>query len=198
MLTTPILVLVLSTLILKEKVTILKIIGIFIGLTGAFFLIVYGQDLASGKNAILGNLLVFVNASIYSLYLIIVKRLTDKYHPLTLIKWIYSFGLLIVLPFGLLEFQEIQWQQIPVDIYWKIAFIVIFTTFLTYLFNLFALTKLKPTTLSIFIYLQPVIATVYALITKSDTLNMVKIIATLLIFTGVYIVTMSNRTKQKK
>jgi len=198
MLTTPILVLVLSTLILKEKVTILKIIGIFIGLTGAFFLIVYGQDMASGKNTILGNLLVFVNASIYSLYLIIVKRLTDKYHPLTLVKWIYSFGLLIVLPFGLSELQEIQWQQIPINIYWKIAFIVIFTTFLTYLFNLFALTKLKPTTLSVFIYLQPVIATVYALITKSDTLNMVKIIATLLIFTGVYIVTMTNRNKQIK
>lgn len=192
MLTTPILVLVLSSIILKEKTTISKILGILLGLLGAFILIVYGQKAETGKDMVLGNFLVFVNACSYSLYLIIVKRLTDKYHPLTFIKWLYLLGLIIVLPFGLPELQEVNWQYIPSQIYLKTGFIVVFTTFLTYLFNILALTKLKPTTLSIFIYLQPVIATIYALLVNSDTLNTVKIFATILIFVGVYIVTKNN------
>lgn len=196
MLTVPIVVLLLSTLILKEKVSLKKILGIAIGLCGAFVLIVYGQSINSGENPLLGNFLVFVNASLYSFYLIIVKRLTDKYHPLTFVKWIYTFGLIMVIPFGFSELQEVQWQSMSTDILLKAGFIVVFTTFFTYLFNLFALTKLKPTTLSIFIYLQPVIASIYALLTNSDSLSVVKILATLLIFTGVYMVTIVSRPKQ--
>ncbi len=198
MLTTPILVLILSTLILKEKITFLKVIGIFVGLAGAFVLIVYGQEFGVSKNVLLGNFLVFINATSYSFYLIIVKRLTDKYHPLTFIKWMYLFGLFMVLPFGFSELQEIQWQEMSNIIYVKAGFIVVFTTFFAYLFNIFALTKLKPTTLSIFIYLQPVLASVYALFTKSDSLNIVQILATLLIFSGVYLVTKSNTPKDEK
>lgn len=196
MLTTPILVLVLSTIILKEKITFLKIAGIFVGLAGAFVLIAYGQEFGTSKDALLGNFLVFINATSYSFYLIIVKRLTDKYHPLTFVKWMYLFGLFMVIPFGFSELQEIQWQKMSNTIYFKAGFIVVFTTFFAYLFNIFALTKLKPTTLSIFIYLQPVLASMYALFTKSDSLNIVQILATLLIFSGVYLVTKSNTPKQ--
>ena len=198
MLTTPILVLVLSTLLLKEKVNLTKVVGIAVGLTGAFILIMYGQSIGVGENAFLGNFLIFVNATIYSFYLILVKRLIDKYHPLTFIKWVYTAGLFIVIPFGFSELLEVQWHLLPTDIVLKAGFIVVFTTFFTYLFNLFALTKLKPTTLSIFIYLQPVIATVYALITNSDHLSTVKVAATLLIFIGVYMVTILNKPKQNK
>jgi drug/metabolite transporter (DMT)-like permease len=197
MLTTPILVLILSAIILKERITIKKVLGIFIGLIGAFVLIMYGQSLGAGKDAVMGNFWVFVNAALYSFYLIIVKRLTDKYHPITFVKWLYLMGLLIVIPFGFGELKEINWAAMPTNIYFQAGFIVVFTTFFTYLFNLFALTKLKPTTLSIFIYLQPVIATIYALLTNKDTLNVVKILATVLIFTGVYIVTTANRPKDQ-
>ena len=197
MLTTPILVLILSAIILKERITIKKVLGIFIGLIGAFVLIMYGQSLGAGKDAVMGNFWVFVNAALYSFYLIIVKRLTDKYHPITFVKWLYLMGLLIVIPFGFGELKEINWAAMPTKIYFQTGFIVVFTTFFTYLFNLFALTKLKPTTLSIFIYLQPVIATIYALLTNKDTLNFIKILATVLIFTGVYIVTTANRPKDQ-
>ena len=197
MLTTPILVLILSAIILKERITIKKVLGIFIGLIGAFVLIMYGQSLGAGKDAVMGNFWVFVNAALYSFYLIIVKRLTDKYHPITFVKWLYLMGLLIVIPFGFGELKEINWAAMPTKIYFQAGFIVVFTTFFTYLFNLFALTKLKPTTLSIFIYLQPVIATIYALLTNKDTLNVVKILATVLIFTGVYIVTTANKPKDQ-
>ena len=196
MVSTPIIVLLLSAIILKEKITIPKVVGILIGLTGAIILIVYGKSAVPGDNPILGNLLIFINASSYGLYLIIVKKLTVKYNPLTFIKWLYLFGLLLVIPFGISEVLDIQWNSIPTSIYYNIGFVIVFTTFFAYLINLFALTKLKPTTLSAFVYLQPVIATAYALLTKSDTLSSVKILATLLIFVGVYMVTSVNRAKQ--
>ncbi len=192
MVTTPILVLTFASIFLGEKITIKKITGIFIGLIGAVVLIAYGKNINNGNNEFIGNLLVLVNAASFALYLIIVKSLTSKYHPLTFAKWLYLFGLIMVIPFGIEEVREIDFEILPNNIILKIGFIVVFTTFITYLFNLLAIRKLKPTTVSIFIYLQPVIATMYALIVKSDSLNIVKVVATLLIFVGVYLVTFKN------
>ena len=192
MVTSPIIVLILSAIILKERITLIKVLGILTGLIGAVILIVYGQSITPGDNPFYGNILILVNATSYGLYLVIVKKLTQKYNAITLIKWLYLFGLILVIPFGFNEVQEINWQSIPTNIYFNIGFVVIFTTFFAYLFNLFALTKLKPTTLSAFIYLQPLIASIYALAAQKDSLNAVKIIAAILIFTGVYLVTKSN------
>lgn len=189
MVSSPILVLSFSAMILREKATRRKLGGIFIGMIGAVVLIVFGKDMGTAPNASLGNLLVFVNASSYSLYLILIKSLTQKYHPITLAKWLYLLGFLMVIPFGLEEFRAVVWQGMPEGILYRIGFIIVFTSFLTYMLNLFAIRKLLPTTLSIFIYLQPVIATIYALFRGSDQLNLVKILSTLLIFTGVFLVT---------
>ena len=195
MVTTPILVLTFSSMFLKEKAGLKKIIGIIIGLIGAVVLIAYGKKLEGGQSEFLGNLLVFINAASFALYLILVKNLTAKYHPLTFAKWLYLFGLIMVLPFGFEQVNQVDFSLLSNTIYLKIGFIVVFTTFITYFFNLLAIKKLKPTTVSIFIYLQPVIATIYALIVKSDRLNNVKIIATLLIFVGVYLVTSKSSPK---
>lgn len=189
MVSSPILVLSFSALILREKATKRKLSGIFIGMVGAVVLIVFGKNIGSATNASLGNLLVFVNAASYSLYLILIKSLTQKYHPVTLAKWLYLLGFVMVIPFGIQEFNMISWQDLPRGILYRIGFIVVFTSFMTYILNLFAIRKLLPTTLSIFIYLQPVIATSYALFTGSDELNLIKVLSTLLIFAGVFLVT---------
>ena len=190
MVTSPILVLIFSSILLKEKLVQRKIIGIFIGLIGAIILIIYGNNSdTDARNRTLGNLLVFINAASYGLYLVLVKNLIKKYNPIVFIKWLYLFGLLFVTPFGFMELTEVHWQIMPTSIYYKAGFVVLFTTCITYLFNLFALSKLKPTTVSVFIYLQPVIASMYALFVGSDSLNTIKILATLLIFLGVYLVT---------
>ena len=191
----PILVLSFSTFFLNEKATKKKLSGIFIGMAGALLLIVYGGSFEMEDQSLTGNLLVFVNATSYALYLILIKNLTNKYHPLTFAKWLYLFGLIMVIPFGIGELREVDWNNLPLIAFQKIGFIVVFTTFLTYMFNLFAIRKLKPTTLSIFIYLQPVLASTYALFTESDTLSEVKIMATLLIFIGVYLV--SRKPKEE-
>jgi drug/metabolite transporter (DMT)-like permease len=196
MVSSPILVLSFSAIILRERVTKRKLSGIFIGMIGAVVLIVFGKEMGSSSDATLGNLLIFVNATSYSLYLILIKSLTRKYQPITLAKWLYLLGLFMVIPFGIQEFNLIQWQGIPEGILWRIGFIVVFTSFLTYLLNLFAIRKLLPTTLSIFIYLQPVIATSYALFMGSDSLNLIKLMSTLLIFTGVFLVTHKPRSTE--
>jgi drug/metabolite transporter (DMT)-like permease len=197
MATAPIMVFVFSIFILKEKIIFRKIIGIALGLTGTVFLILYGhKSSAVGSNIMLGNTLVFINATSYSLYLIIVKKLLDKYHPFTFVKWVYLIGVLLVFPFGFNELSEVNWNSFTFDIWWKIGFIIVLSTFLTYLLNLFALSKLKPTTVGIFIYLQPVIATIYALSVGSDSLNAIKIIATICIFLGIYLVSVKFKEKE--
>ncbi len=198
MVTTPILVLIFSSIILKERISNLKVLGVFIGLIGAIVLILYGHSSeAKGSNQSLGNFLVFVNAASYGLYLVLVKKLIVKYNPIVFVKWLYFFGLVYVFPFGISEVLEVSWQEMPAHIYLKAGFVILFTTCVAYLFNLFALTKLKPTTVSVFIYLQPVIATIYALIMKSDELNFIKVGATLLIFTGVFFVTKQPKVRAK-
>ncbi len=196
MVTSPIIVLTFATIFLKEKATKKKLIGIFIGMFGAILLIMYGRDVNTATNATLGNILVFVNATSYAMYLILIKNLTKKYHPLTLAKWLYLFGLILVIPFGYHEFNEIDWVSLPKSVLYRIGFVILFTTVLTYMFNLIAIKKLKPTTLSIFIYLQPVLASTYALFVGSDSLNEIKIVATILIFIGVYLVTRKPKNEE--
>ena len=189
MVTTPMIVLVLSSFIMKERMENQKILGIILGLTGTLTLILYGKSLVNASNASLGNVLVFVNAVSYGFYLIIVKKLMDKYNAFTFVKWIYTFGFLMVLPFGWKEFQAIDFVHLPADIFWKIGFVVVFSTFLTYLLNLVSMRELKPTTVAVFIYLQPLCATIFAVSLGKDDLSLVKLISAVLIFVGVYLVT---------
>jgi drug/metabolite transporter (DMT)-like permease len=149
----------------------------------------YGKPLGNASHATLGNLLVFINAVSYGFYLILVKKLMDQYHAFTFVKWIYTIGLIMVLPFGWKECAAIQWAHLPTPIVWEIGFVVVFTTFFTYLFNLVSMRELKPTTVAVFIYLQPLFAALFAISLGKDSLTGVKIISAVLIFTGVFLVT---------
>ena len=189
MVSTPMIVLTLSALIMKERMQKRMVFGILLGLIGTAFLIMYGKSIGSATNAGLGNFLVLVNAISYGYYLIIVKKLMDKYNAFTFVKWIYLFGFIMVLPFGWGQFQTVNWVLVPMDIYWKIAFVVVISTFLTYLLNLLSMKELKPTTVAVFIYLQPLFATVFTISLGKDELSLVKIGSALLIFIGVYLVT---------
>jgi drug/metabolite transporter (DMT)-like permease len=190
MVTSPIMVLIFSSILIRKPIGKQRILGVFIGLVGALFLITLGNSsTGTSTNSAFGNFLVFLNAASYGLYLVLAKDLVKKYNPIVFIKWLYLFGLIFVIPFGYSELTAVIWEEIPTNIYWNISFVLLFTTCITYLFNLYGLSKLKPTTVSVFIYLQPVIATIYALIVGSDSLNFVKLCATLLIFLGVYLVT---------
>jgi drug/metabolite transporter (DMT)-like permease len=186
----PVILLVLSAIFLKEKITWLKGSGIGIGLIGALVLILFGaKTQENASNIPLGNMLFVVNATAYSVYLIIVKPLTAKYSSITLMKWFFLIAVFTNLPVALPEFLEVEWTTLPLSVIGVMIFVVIGTTYLTYLFNIFALRTLKPSTIGAFIYLQPLIATLVAIILGADTLTGIRIFAAALIFLGVYLTT---------
>ncbi|WP_053976824.1 DMT family transporter [Mangrovimonas xylaniphaga] len=185
----PIVVLIFSAVLLKEKITNLKILGVLLGFTGAIVLSVYGKSTQVGDHILLGNFLVFINAVSYSFYLIIIKKVVDKYHPLTFIKWLFTFGLIWVVPFGFSELKSVNLNSFTPYTYFAVGFVVIGATFGTYLLNLFSLSKLRASTVGTFLYMQPVVAGIFAVAMGSDTLNVIKLSAAALIMTGVFLVT---------
>lgn len=196
MTTNPIIVLLLSALILKVPVRPTRVLGILIGLSGALLLISRGQDLSSlfdrGKS--LGNLLVFVNAASYGAYLIVVKPLMRKYKPLTVIRWVFTIGLIYVIPFGAPQLPGTQWSSFPTTIWIEVGFVVVGTTFLAYLLNVYALKTVASTTVSFYIYLQPFFATLVAISLGEDQLTWIIGISAILIFSGVYLVSFYRRS----
>jgi drug/metabolite transporter (DMT)-like permease len=185
----PVLVLILSYFFLKEKITVKKILGILIGFSGAVFLILNSSKTGiNAPNIPLGNSFFLLNASAYAGYLVIVKPLTRKYNIFTLMKWLFLIGLIISAPITFNQFIEVKWTELPWFAIWRMGYVVIGTTFLTYLFNIYALKKLSPTTVGSFIYLQPIITILFALITANDTLDTTKILSCILVFIGVYLV----------
>ena len=187
---TPVLVLILAAILIKERVTWKKAAGVVIGLSGALGLVFFSASgVTNAPNIPLGNLLVLGNAISYGLYLILVKPLTSKYHPFTIMKWLFLMAVVINFPITIKEFLEVQWTGLPAEAIWGMAFVIFGTTFLTYLLNVFALKELSAATISAFVYLQPLIAIAYAVSTGADSLSLLKIVAAMLVFTGVYLVT---------
>ncbi len=189
----PILVLLFGFILATERFSTKKGIGVALGALGAIVLITNGGQVSMNNDYFWGNIMVFINASSYAVYLVLVKPLMQKYKPITVISWVFLFSILFVIPFGWSDFQAIQWATIPSGILWRIAFVVIGTTFLAYLFNIYGLKTLNPSTVSTYIYLQPVLASIVAIITSSDSLDITKIGSSILIFLAVYLV--SHKTK---
>lgn len=185
---TPIIVVILSAFLLSERIGLNKGLGIFLGFVGAIGLIVFGAEIRQdAPNIPLGNFLFVVNATAYGSYLIVVKKLIEKYHPFTLMKWLFTIAVIINLPITLPEVLEIKWSTMPLWAYGAIAFVVIGTTFMTYLFNVFALTELKASTVGAFVYVQPLIGILFALFSGKDHLTLIKVLATILVLLGVYL-----------
>jgi drug/metabolite transporter (DMT)-like permease len=195
MTTNPIMVLLLSLFFLKVPIRPLRVVGIILGLGGAILLISKGQSLANifKKGESLGNLLVMLNAFCYAGYLVVVKPLMSRYKALTVIRTVFWAGFVFVLPLGFSQLQSVQWLEIPSLIYGSITYVVLATTFLAYLLNIFALKTVSSTTVSFYIYLQPLFATAAALLLGKDQLSLITIMAAALIFSGVYLVSFQRK-----
>jgi drug/metabolite transporter (DMT)-like permease len=195
MTTTPVIVLILSSFILNEKITTNKYIGIIIGGIGAVILILYGKT-AGGTSSFLGNLFVFLNACSYGLYLVLVKPLMKKYKAITVISWVFLFGLIFVVPFGFNDLINTNFSAFTSNTYLAIAFVIVGTTFLTYLFNIYALNYVSPSVNGSYIYLQPVLSfimvSMYAYIfgnmAYAQDINFIKILSCVLVVIGVFMV----------
>jgi len=185
---TPIFVLVMSHFIIGEKITPVKSLGIALGFAGAAFLILRKGHLSLSGHTSLGNLLVFINASSYGLFLVLVKPLMYKYPPLTVMKWVFTFGLLFVIPVSWQQIATADFGAIPFKIWLSITYVIVFTTILAYFLNNYSLKRISPAANSSYIYSQPVIASLVALAAGKDRITGNEIVAMLLIFAGVFIV----------
>lgn len=193
MTTNPILVLIIGSIILKDRITNRKILGIIIGAAGAIWLILYRGDLDFSPRTFSGNLMILLNATSYAFYLVLIKPIMMKYKPITVLKWAFLFGLIFVIPISANQALQVKWSEIPVNILLSIAYVIILSTFVAFLCNIYALRTVKPTTVSIYIYSQPVIATVVAIVLGQSDLTINKIFAAVLVFTGVYLVSIPHK-----
>ncbi len=187
MTTTPILVLIISSFWLKDKITIEKLAGVLLGMIGAILILTDGGKVFSGEG-FRGDIFIFLNALSYGTYLVLVKPLLEKYSAMTIIKWIFTFGFLFVIPFGFQEAIDVKWNELPAPVYGFVAYIIICTTFFAYLLNGWALKHSTPNIIAFYIYLQPIIATAIALLFRGDPLTWKTVAFTSMIFLGVYLV----------
>jgi drug/metabolite transporter (DMT)-like permease len=194
----PIAVLIMGALLIGERITLPKFFGILLGAGGAILLILSGAgyDLSGlfQSDVALGNLFVLINATSYAVYLVIVKPLMARYNALFIIRWIFTFGIFFVLPFGGPQLADIRWDLWTPTIIGSVAFVIVGTTFLTYLGNIIALKTLHPATVGAYIYLQPLIASVTSLLFAEEPWSIEMLIGGALIFTGVYFVSFYGRT----
>lgn len=202
----PILVVILSYFVLKEAITWRKSVGIALGATGAILLTLAGQT--GVDDSLLGDLFIFINAASYAIYLVLVKPLMKRYKPLTVITYVFSFGLLYVtlFPPTLVQLGDTDFAAIPTDMYYTIAFVIIGVTFLSYLLTVYGLKHLSPSVSSAYIYLQPVLVMFFTVFFSSigwaedkiDTITFEKVLYMMLIFIGVYLTSSSSFLKLKK
>ena len=190
---TPILVLTFSHFLLHEKLNRNNLIGITLGFSGAAYLILQGGNLSLNSGTFLGNIFILINASSYALFLVLVKPLMSKYSPITIMKWLFTFGLFYVIPFSVYLIPETDFSVIPVNIWLSIIYVVIFTTVFAYFLNNYSLKRISPTLNSAYIYLQPFLATAVSLSVGKDVLTWGAIVAAVLIFAGVYFVNLKGK-----
>lgn len=198
MITTPILVLIIASLIIKEKITSLKVIGIAIGFGGAAYLIFQNLGATNKESSFLGDLYVFMNAISWGMFLVLVKPLMKKYHSITILKWTFLFGFPLVLPFGIQDGINFEWKNLSTEIWLYAGFVIVLTTFVAYLLNTLALKELSPSIVSAYIYMQPLLtALITIFIFRNDTLTWEKVFSALMIFIGVYLVSLQKKESRE-
>lgn len=192
----PVFVIIFASLILGEKVTREKAVGILLGASGVIILVLNGRSFTFNADHVLGNILILLNMIFYALYLVLIKPLIGKYHTTTILKWVSFFGFLFILPFSIKPTLDINFREISFLSWLGISYIIILNTFVAYLLINFALKTVTATVVSYYSYLQPLIATLFSLTLGQGGITWAKALAALLIFLGVYLVN-SNKNKTR-
>lgn len=187
-LTTPLLITLLAFWVLKEALTLFKALGLALGIGGSVLLILSKESSTHAPNYLLGDLLIIINAISYALYFILVKPLMQHYSPLHVIRWVFTLGFFMILPLGFSEaaavdFNAFEWQH-----FLSLAGVVVTGTFLAYFFNTYGLQHLGASITGSYIYTQPVFAVLIATFVLNEGLSWEKVVAAVLIFSGVFLV----------
>lgn len=196
--TTPIITMIVAAIYLKEPITNKKVIGIFVGAMGALTLILsnQGSTSGSGSHPILGDLLCLIAQFSFAIYLTVFRDLITKYSAVTISKWLFVYASICFIPFSYGDISAVDFTAIPTDMILRIAYVVLVATFITYLCMMMGQRLLRPTVVSMYNYVQPIVASIAAVIMGMDTFGIKKGIAIGLVFLGVYIVTQSKSKAQ--
>jgi len=192
----PILTMILAAVIIKEPITLVKAIGVLVGASGALLLVFTSHTLHLGKSNFWGNLIVFGGVASFAIYLTVFKDVVSRYSPVTVMKWMFLFGTICCFPFCYKPLMQTDFTLLTAATYWRISYVVLFATFLGYLLIPVGQKILRPTTLSMYNYVQPVVASLVAVFIGIDTFGIEKALSGVLVFAGVYIVTQSKSRAQ--
>jgi drug/metabolite transporter (DMT)-like permease len=184
---TPILVFVISAVFLRERITLIKAMGLLLGASGAVLLLA-GKDFSFSSQTLPGDLLLLLSTIFFATYLVLVKPLSSRYQALTITKWAFLFGLIPVLPFSLGSLGLVDWATLPAGVWLALAFIILGATFLAYLLNNWTLQYVTPSVVGIYVYLQPLLTSLIAVGLGKDALTTDKILLGGMILSGVYLV----------
>lgn len=187
LLITPILIVIIAAWILKERLGFFKIAGLALGISGALVLVLAKDSSGNADQVLLGDIFIIINAVSYTIYFIMVKPLMLKYDAVVILRWVFTIGLVLVLPFGWTEFVQIPWKQYTAVDITAMSLIVVTGTFLAYLFNLYGIKMLGASVAGFYIYTQPVFAALIAVFFLHEHLALYKIFSAALIFSGVYL-----------
>ena len=194
--TGPIMTMILAAFFLKEPVTWKKAIGVLIGAAGALLLILSGNSAEKYQTTVTGGLLCLLSSLSFAIYLTAFKKVILKYSPVTLMKWMFLFSTVCCLPFCWKDIVSVHYAEIPLNIYLRIIYVVALATFLAYLLIPVGQKFLRPTIVSMYNYIQPIVSSLVAVAVGMDQFGWVKGSATALVFLGVYIVTTSKSYAQ--
>jgi len=184
----PILVMIIASLAIGERITLMRVFGMAVGASGALLIILNRGVISFSSEHFLGNIMIFLSTFAYAGYLVVAKPLMQKYDPITVMRGVFFVGLLFVAPLGFSDLISNNWAAIPTSIWGSIFFVLLGSTFLAYLLMSWGLRQVRATTVSIYNYTQPVIASFVAVIVGQDIIDTPKIIATVMVFVGVYLV----------
>lgn len=189
----PLIAMILAAIYLKEPITGKKIIGIALGASGALILVLGNNKPATtGDNPILGDILVLLAQCSYALYIVLFKNFVTKYSPVTIMKWMFTYAFICLLPFSFNGLVATEWQSFGAGQIGEIAFVVAGGTFLSYLLVIVGQKQLRPTVAGMYNYVQPLVAAIAAICWGMDTFGIGKLCSVVLIFGGVYLVTTSK------
>lgn len=191
MTTSPILVVIIAAILIREKITWQKALGVLLGASGAVALLTVGKELSFHSDTFLGDILILLNAIFFGIFMVLSKPLLKKYKPLTVIRYCFLFGIVLVTPFGWSEFTAIDWASFTPAVWMGVLYVVIGVTFFAYLLNTVALNTLSPSVVSTYIYVQPLVASSIAMMLGKDKLTAVHLFSAALVFTGVYLVSIA-------
>ena len=194
----PIFVLLLAALVLKEPITAKKSLGVFLGVSGGLLLVFNSTQTTSGTNSLWGDMLMLLNQLMYSVYLVLSKPLSRRYSSVIMMKWMLLFSTLALAPFCLQYMQYVPMfhrETFNVSQLYALLYLLFGATFVSFMLIPMALKQIRPTTVSMYNYVQPIIASAIAVAVGQDTFSMQKLLSAALVFVGVYLVTQSKKRK---